>query len=482
MNLGCSPLSCLLIGAIVGLIGWHTLSLMRRKAWLALDPLNAFWGGVLAVYVLQPIQFGDVLTGWHPAGVMEWTLGYSLLAFGAVVLGYEARWGSRWGRGLPQMPARLNAGRLTWVACVFIGLAFIGYAYLVGTAGGFWDWLAVPRGGTNWVVVNAYIASLIYFLPLGIAFLLFRVHMWWAPPWAVALVWSLQVLLALWNVYIGSRSQVIVSGLTMLAAYYLPRRQNPPVWLLVTSFLGLTLTVNFMGSYRENFVNLSFNLDQMDLDDVERRVLPGFLGGDEKLQKRAVVWGVDFNCVMSVVDLVPQEVDFNRGACLLEFVTRPIPRAIWPDKVYPHYEAFTPIYDRARLSNTVVSTSRQLILTGPAFTFVGYWYAVGGPLVLAAAGFLTGCLFRMIRTVYERSSSNQGNKILYMFLVPIGFSEAAATPLFWIFGVGMFLIPIAIILFACRDLSEPPPQPRAMGPVVPHLAGARAAKPLAAKS
>jgi hypothetical protein len=455
MSPASSPLSVLLIGAIVGLIGWHTLSLMRRKAWLALDPLNAFWGGVLAVYVLQPVQFGEVLARWHPPGVMEWTLAYSLLAFGAVILGYEARWGNRWGQALPRMPVRLNADRLTVMACGFIGLALLGYAYLIGTAGGFWEWLAVPRGGTNWAVVNSYIASLIYLLPLGIALLLFRVNLWWAPGWVVTVVWSLQGLLALWNMYIGSRSQVIGSVLTMLAAYHLPRRQNPPVWLLGTCFVGLTLVVTFMAAYRENFVNLSFNLDQMDMDEVEQRVLPGFLGGNVKLQKRDVATGNDFNCVMSVVELVPGEVDFNYGACLLEFLTRPIPRAIWPDKVYPHYEAFTPIYDRAGLSTYVVPTSQRLILAGPAFTFVGHWYAVGGPLVLAVAGFLTGCLFRLIRTIYQRSPSNQGDKILYLFVMPIGFNEAAATPLFWVFGIGMFLIPIAVMLFACRDSEGP---------------------------
>ena len=450
-----APLTSLLILGIVLLIGGHTFSLMRRGKWLALDPLNAFWGGVFMIYVVQPVQFGDVLARWHPPGVMEWALGYSLLAFGCVVLGYEARWGNRLGQAVPQMPARLSGYRLSLMACGFIGLAFIGYAYLIGTAGGFWEWVAVPRGGTNLAAANLYIAALIQFLPLGVALLLFWVNLWWAPGWVVALVWSLQGLLMLWNVYLGSRSQVIANVLTMLAAYYLPRRQNPPAWLLGACFLGLTVVVTFMASYRENFFNLSFNLDQLDVDEVEQRVLPGFLGGNVKLQKRDVATGNDFNCVMSVVELVPSEVDFNYGACLLEFLTRPIPRAVWPDKVYPHYEAFTPIYDRAGLSTWVVPTSQRLILAGPAFTFVGHWYAVGGPLVLAVAGFLTGCLFRMIRTIYQRSPSNQGDKILYLFVMPIGFNEAAATPLFWVFGIGMFLIPIAVVLFACRDSEGP---------------------------
>jgi hypothetical protein len=446
-----APVSSLFILAIVLLIAGHTLSLVRRRAWLALDPLNAFWGGVLTVYVLQPLQYGDVLAAWHPPGVMEWTLGWSLLAFTCVVLGYEAGWGAAWGKALPRMPLQLSAERLTFIACALMGLAFVGYGYLIGTAGGFWEWVAVPRGGTNWTLVNSYVAVLTYFLPLGIALLLFRVNFWQVPVWATVLVWSLQGLMTCWHLYMGSRSQVIGSVLTMFAAYYLPRRRNPPAWLMAIAFVVLWLVVSFIGSYRGYFANLSLNLDQMDLEEVEQRVLPEFLGGDAKAQKRDVATGNDFNCVMSVVDLVPNEVDYNYGQCLLEFLTRPIPRALWPDKLYPHYEAFTPIYDRARLSTWVVPSSRRLILAGPAFTFVGHWYAIGGPLALAVAGLLTGAFFRMIRTIYHRAPASQGDKILYLFLMPIGFGEAVATPLFWVFSIGVFLAPIVAILFTCRQ-------------------------------
>jgi hypothetical protein len=450
-----APISSLLLVAIVLLIAGHTLYLMRRGRWLALDPLNAFWGGVVVVYIIQPIQFGDVTSSWHSPGILQATLAWALLAFGCVVLGYEASWGLKWGKALPHMPTRLNPGRVTMAGCGMIALSLVGYIYLIGTAGGFWTWLATPRGGTNWAVVNSYIATLIYLLPVGISLLLFRVNLWRTPAWAATIVWCLEGLFILWCAYIGSRSQVIAGVMTMLAVYYLPRRSNPPVWLMATCFLGLLLVVSFMASYRSYFANLSFNFEEMDFGEVEQRVLPEFLGGDAKLQKREVAGGQDFNCVMSVIDLVPQEVDFNYGSCLLEFVTRLIPRSVWPDKVYPHYEAFTPICEKARLSSWIVPTSQRLILAGPAFTFVGHWFAVGGPFALVAAGFLTGCMFRMIRTIYQRTAGSQGDKILYLFLMPIGFGEAAATPMFWIFGIGVFLVPIVALLFICREASAP---------------------------
>lgn len=98
--------------------------------------------------------------------------------------------------------------------------------------------------------------------------------------------------------------------------------------------------------------------------------------------------------------------------------------------------------------------SRQLILAGPAFTFVGHWFAVGGAVALAVAGFVTGCFFRLIRNLYHRAPASQGDKILYFFLMPIGFNEAAATPLFWVFNAGLFLLPLTGLLLLCGQLAR----------------------------
>jgi hypothetical protein len=451
MEPGISLTGSLLIVGILLLIAGHTMSLVKRRKWLALDPLNAFWAGVLIVYIIQPVQFGEVFRRWHVPGVMEWALLWSLLGFVFVVLGYEASWGRAWGRCFPAMPARLRGARVAVFGTGLIGAGVFGYCYLIGTAPSVSDWFAVPRGGTDWAKANGYVATLSTFLPGGIAFLFFLVHSRRVWGWVKLLVWCLAWLGAAWFFYLGSRSLLIGMIIMMLAGYYLPRRRNPPAWLLLLTFLSLMLMVSFLGSYRENFTNLSFNLEELDFEEAGRRVLPGFLGGDSKLQRSQVAGGHDFNCVITVVELVPEEVDFNYGYCLLEFVTRPIPRAIWPEKRYPHYEAFTPLYQRGGLSRCEIRTStRHFMLTGPAFTFVGHWYAVGGALALVVAGFLTGSLFRIIRTLYDRAPGNQGDQFLYFMVMPIGFGEAAATPLFWIFNLPYWIVAIGL-LYLCRE-------------------------------
>jgi hypothetical protein len=123
---------------------------------------------------------------------------------------------------------------------------------------------------------------------------------------------------------------------------------------------------------------------------------------------------------MAVIDLVPDRVDYNYGFGHLELLTRPIPRAWWPDKVYPQSEAHTPLLREGALSTTVVPTSRKVLLMGPSFTFVGHWYSVGGALGLLFGGVLTGVMFRMFRSIYDRDSSNEGNLLLFSTFIGVG--------------------------------------------------------------
>ncbi|HEV3204866.1 MAG TPA: hypothetical protein VGY77_10805, partial [Gemmataceae bacterium] len=116
------PIGSLFVVCILVLIGVHTVHLIRRGRWMVLDPLYAFWGGVVVVYVIQPIQYGDMFVSWHRPGVYAWTLGWSLLAFACVVLGYESKWGIQWGKKVPTIPARLIPARTINVVGLLFGI------------------------------------------------------------------------------------------------------------------------------------------------------------------------------------------------------------------------------------------------------------------------------------------------------------------------------------------------------------------------
>jgi hypothetical protein len=251
--------------------------------------------------------------------------------------------------------------------------------------------------------------------------------------------------------YLGTRSQMIHLAATSLAAYYLPLRKNPKWYLLAAGVVVLLVLVNFQGQYRGQFTNLSFNLDRIDMDDALDRSLPLNLGGGGKKRAGDVSRGAEFNCVMTIVELVPDQVDYNLGYGHLEVFTRPIPRAVWPTKIYPAMESVQGVLLKGGLAEKYVATSQRPLLMGPAFTFAGHWYYVGGPLALILAGFLTGVLLRLIRTIHDRVPDSEGDLLLFSQLFMIGFGEAATTPLNWLYSLPFTMGILFVILRACRS-------------------------------
>jgi hypothetical protein len=446
-----TPFGDFAILCLLAMIGAHAALLHAQGRWLLFDPLNMFWAGCLVVYVLQPVKYGDVFLGWYPSEIFDQTLLWIVCAAAAVIVGYESGLGRSAGRGLPHLPERLCPARTALAAVALLAAGLLGYSQLIASAGTLGAWLSVARGGTDWQAVSGYVAVLADLLPIGVLVLLFHAELHRPALSRRCVSWVLGVLLLLWFIYLGSRSRTVATLLLLLMAWYLPRRRNPPLVLCAAAFLGLLLLVNFQTQYRENFTNLSLNLGNLDRGNVWQRIAPAWLGGDAAQQIELVDRGVDFSAVMAVVALVPERIDYNYGHALLEFATRPIPRALWAEKRYPYYEAVTPIMQSAGLSGNWVTYGAVPVLTGPALTFVGHWYAVGGPLALLIAGLTTGVFFRVLRTVLDRRPWSEGGIIFYSTLPMLGFLEAAATPMFWIFTYPFLWAALLVILrFAGR--------------------------------
>src|SRR5205085_4877795 len=71
-------------------------------------PLNMFWAGAIILYLYQPIVYFDYFVAWYGQDVLEETLLWVLLGLSFVVIGYEGRWGVRWGEMVPALPQYLS--------------------------------------------------------------------------------------------------------------------------------------------------------------------------------------------------------------------------------------------------------------------------------------------------------------------------------------------------------------------------------------
>lgn len=432
------------------IVALHSWFLVKQRRWFAFDPLNTFWAGVLVCYVLQPLAHAATFVQWQGRDVVTATTWWIAVSLVPVAAGYNSRLGPQIGRRIPHPPVRLHPRKLFLSSWVLIGLGLMGYVYQMASAGGLRAWASVARGGTDWARVSAYTAGLAKLLPLGSILLLFHVEMHRVPRSRRVLSWALAWLIWLWFLYLGSRSRVIAQTAMMLSALYLPRRRQPRLAFLALGFVVLLVIVNFQVAYRGNFTNFSLNLGRVDWGELGNRILGDAAESPSSSGETSVSRGIEFNCVMTTIKLVPSAIPYNYGYPLLELFTRWIPRAVWPGKIYPGLEANFPIFHQGGLSQTWVKTSRRALLMGPALTFVGYWWAVGGPIALFLGGFLTGTMLRAIRTLYNRRPGSQGDLLLYNSLFLVGFTEAAATPLVWLYSVPFTLLPLVLVFRICR--------------------------------
>jgi hypothetical protein len=352
------------------------------------------------------------------------------------------------------MPRQLNERRLAAAGVSLILLALLGYWHLITSAGGVTQWLAEGRGATQWENVSGYLATLTVLLPFGAIILAFRSVMF-DVHWVDSLFsWTVALLIWLWLVYMGTRSGTILMSLGLLSAAYMPKRKSPPLPLLMIIGIGLYFLVNFQAGYRHYFTGLSFHLDEINWVEAKENLFPVWLGGSRRADTIDSTPYAEFNCAMTVVEVVPSRIPYNYGSGHLELFTRPIPRSLWPDKRYPFYETYTPIFKEGNLTTSTIATARENLLTGPSFSFVGHWYSVGGPLAVIVFAFLTGCFLRMLRTLYDRSATSQGDMILYASLIYLGFLEAASEPLCWLYTLPLTHIPLIGALFWCRRRSN----------------------------
>lgn len=443
--------------AILGLMVGHWRHLKSTNRWLLLDPLNTFWIGILVCYVGQPLLGGSLFVSWHSATVFDKTLLATVLGLVFVVVGYENLSGLRLAQQLPRLPATLSSDKLLFAALALVGLGFVGYYYVINLSGGLEQWLSVGRGATDYEKVQGYLPELAQALPAGASLLLLRAGLFRISSLDKLFAWSAGALMWWWFLYLGSRSRLIMFTIIMIAAFYLPRRKSPHLAMAGALVLLLYSVLNFQTYYREQFTNLSFNFNSINKGEMWGLILPVYLGGNLEMQRALITPGTEFNCALSVVDLVPNKVPYNYGYGFLEIVTRPIPRRIWPDKRYPHMESVQGVLRQGGLSETTVEVAKnQELLMGPSFGFVGHWYYVGGFVGVIIGGIVTGILLRFIRGMFELNPKNQGVIVVYPFLLSIGFAEAASTPWYWFYTLPFVLLPFLAIIYFARELPRAP--------------------------
>lgn len=449
MTLTGSVLSDLLIVLIIFIFILHVYYQKLKHRWFVFDPLSFFWAGVFVIYIIEGISSYRDYVFYFGEDIVQLTLLW--IFFGLIFLhfGYYLKMGKQLAMCAPQLPAVLSPNRLFGVSLILMTMGLLGWKLLFDTAGGFFAWVAVPRGGTDWENISGYADSLTGLLLVGISLLVLHVEMHRRKAWLRILAWLLLALLLLFFLYLGTRSRTIASVLVALMAWSLPKRRNPSLITLLPLFLVLLVVTNFQAQYRGHFRNLSFNLHEIDWREVPKSVLPRFMTSETLSQEPKL--GSEFSMTAAVVRFVPDDVPYALGIEFLQFFTHPIPRAWWPDKRYPKNESWTPIHLKAGTSIYWVDYVKVPYLAGPAPGHVASWYYNGGALGLIIGGLLVGIFLRAARQLYDRAQENQSYLVIYFIIAPLGFNSAVSHPFDWVYTAPLMLVPVAILLYFSRN-------------------------------
>jgi hypothetical protein len=411
---------------------WYWL----RRDWWFLDPINTFW----PIYVMFGVlESATGLEDWrdiYGASRVDHVLLLYFVAGLCVCFGYGRPMGTSLGRRLPVAKGVDEPHRFLLLGYATLALGLLAQIYIIQDAGGMQQFLSVARGSVDYSRINIFTLTLIGFMPVGLLIILCTAYVDRRYVFLRRAALAATAVYGAWSVYAGTRSGLILTATILFGAVYGAGRRNPS-GLVIAGALALTVVgVGFTTVSRGSFVGGSYNRE-FTATGALAESLSWYKGGEEG----GVVLGSEFGMSMAAVRYVGDEVPYDRGYMMLELFTRQIPRAIWPDKIYPEGKAWDTLH---RAAGTARSLNAAGYLSGPAPGLIGKWYYMFGVPGVILGSMWTGIFLRMLQA-YVRRYKGASGAILAVGFFMFGFSEMN-NPFGWVFGwlpttgIGVFLV------------------------------------------
>jgi hypothetical protein len=426
-------------------MGGHLLYIYVTRKWVFFSPLNAFYVGIGIYFCLSLLNQTPQLVSLYGAWVVNTVGALAEFSILCVIIGYESMASRRVGHELGVLPA-FNPEKILHAGFAWVIVGHLCQAYMIWRTGGVGAYFAhfkpdSQASGSDSVMV-ALTASLVYITTFGAFLLLLSLQKQRQRPTTTLLIIAYVVLHGLYLVYTGSRSRTIDYVAAVLIGIYFPRGRNPSARLLFLCALLLVIVVPVQRAYRERFRSFRFNLGDVPEQEMARNILMSYWVPED-----AAASGSEAAVACAVVRYVPDVIPYDHGRMILALGTRSIPRALWPGKIYPDGEAWDKIFRRLAGRSHI---NKAGFASGPASTFVGYWYYIGGWIGIIIGGVLTGWFFRAIEIYTDRQRDNPFAALLARIFCYAGFTHATAP--FDFFHVLAPMIPIFLVTaWLCRE-------------------------------
>jgi hypothetical protein len=267
----------------------------------------------------------------------------------------------------------------------------------------------------------------------------------------VPVSWVVMAIGLMWYIYIGSRSRFMIMVVYFLIAKYLNQKIQIATPKLLLAALALLPIMGVIGAYRQYFYggSLHLSVESISVSETVKNGFNGYAAFDP-------VTGVsktptEFLIVAAVAQHVPDDLSYDYGHMLLEVFTRPIPRSLWPGKIYPDAEAWDRFH---RVAGTTQYVNSAGFLGGPATPFTAKWFYMFGWPGMVIGGLYTGWLLRFLEQ-YTNGCVGAIRTLFTGIFFMTGFAEMN-NPFTWIYGtLPTLLLPTLLVLWAAHTIQSP---------------------------
>lgn len=342
----------------------------------------------------------------------------------------------------------VNVNRLNVFGIVLVGIGLAGWVSLISSAPSLSIWLSTPRGGTDWENVGGYANQLSHFLIFGVSLYYFTTHYFNSSVPHKITSTIMLVLVMLFMLYLGSRSRFLALFLVYLFVFVSDERKRKGLIRIVTYCLIVYCLIWFQKNYRYNFINLSFNVQEIGINNIIESFVKDhrIFGSEREIDYKTFSSSSELGITYATVRYVPDNLSPNLGVEFLQIITQPIPRQWWPDKRYPRGEAWSDLHLLAGTSSAKASGISVPYFYGPAPGYFASWYYSFLWLGVLIGGLITAIIFRFVLSLYLARHRDPRLIIMFILLLSVGYSEAVSHPLGWIYTLSLIAIPVWIFL------------------------------------
>ncbi len=373
------------------------------------------------LYVLKFLLLQHLLYARFPEDLISRGLLFALAGLAAFSLGNASGLAERLARRWPRAPVRWPRGALFPYAMFIFLAAAAGEALFIGRSGGFEHFFSTPRGAGDYQGNTAYLYNLRWLSVPAAAIILVETLLNGMHGIQKFLGASFISAAIVYFFLLGQRSAMLAFGLLLAAAWFYAHRGSTFKALrLLCIFLPFCLAIGFIGLFRGEFhLNSSFKNSRAFfqqngtgiLTDLSRNLF--FTGSDpDNPHQEPVLY-------LSVLNAVPDRVDYDYGKPYLNYLVHWIPRLWWPDK--PNYRL-----EGAKRLERAMGTDLQ----GPVLTVLGYFYANLGAVGILLGMYLTGVGLSAIYQWFRAQPGSLGALLIYLQLFHYGIAAG--------FGPGIF--------------------------------------------